>query len=66
MRIKFRRDFPYHIPEHKGRSTIQYKAGRTYSVRRDCGEAAIAGNFGEEVKGRREKRQEADESRPAS
>ena len=65
MWVKFERDFPYHIPEHKGRATIHYKAGETYNVRRECGERAIAGKYAKAVKSPRQK-QEENESRPTS
>lgn len=42
MKITFSRDFSWTWPEYKGRVSTQYKAGQTYTVKRDCGDEAIA------------------------
>ncbi|KAK0350347.1 hypothetical protein LTR94_029390, partial [Friedmanniomyces endolithicus] len=41
MRIKFTRDYDY-TPSGERRVTIAFKAGMTETVKRECGEAAIA------------------------
>lgn len=50
MRIRFTEDFDWSPPERKGLVTIAYRAGTTKSVRRACGEAAIAAGKGEAQK----------------
>jgi hypothetical protein len=52
MRVKFLERFVWSPPEHKGRTSIVYEADRTYTVRRPCGEEAIAAGKAEEVKSR--------------
>lgn len=42
MRVTFSAPFDFSPAALKGRVTIAYEAGQTYSVTRECGEAAIA------------------------
>lgn len=42
MRVTFSAPFDYSPAALNGRVTIAYEAGKTYSVTRECGEAAIA------------------------
>lgn len=42
VRVRFTKNFDFRPPERKGRFTIAYKAGWTGTVRRCCGDAAIA------------------------
>jgi len=44
-RILFHRDFDWHPPE-RPRALIAFKAGRTYTVRQACAEAALAAGAG--------------------
>jgi hypothetical protein len=50
MRILFTADFDWSPPEKQGRVTLAYKAGWTGSVRRWCGDAAVAAGKAVEVK----------------
>jgi hypothetical protein len=47
MRVKFTQDFDY---KPTMQQTIGYKAGMEDTVKRECGEAAIAAGKAEEVK----------------
>jgi hypothetical protein len=51
MRVRFKELFLWHVPDRKGRVTVAYEAGREYTVKRACGEEAIAAGKAEEVKG---------------
>lgn len=42
MRVRFLADFDFRPPELKRRSIIVYKRGMELTVRRVCGEAAVA------------------------
>ena len=42
MRVTFEKDWSWRVPERNGLVSIRYRAGKTYSVRRICGEEAIA------------------------
>lgn len=42
MRVRFLSRFDFVPPEKKGRVSIVYKAGMEMTVRRCCGEAAVA------------------------
>lgn len=50
MRVRFLTRFDWSPPERHGRMTISYPAGKEMTVRRICGEAAIAEGKAEEVK----------------
>lgn len=40
--VEFLSDFPWHVPEFKGRVTKMYRAGTKRFVKDDCAEKAIA------------------------
>lgn len=42
MKVKFSAPFDFSPAALNGRVTIAYEAGKTYSVTRECGEAAIS------------------------
>lgn len=42
MRVKFLANHDFRPPERKGRTTIAYKAGWEGTVRRCCGDEAVA------------------------
>ena len=50
MRVRFTENFDWDPPEKNGRVTLAFKAGEK-TVRRECGEAAIAAGKAVEVGG---------------
>ena len=48
MRVKFLADYDY-TPSLERRTTIAYFAGQELTVKRECGEAAVAAGKAEEV-----------------
>lgn len=48
MRVRFTRNFSYRPPERRGR-TIAFKAGMEKTVKRHCGNAAVAAGRAIEV-----------------
>jgi len=51
MKVTFKEDFDWDVPEHKGLATVAFKAGVTETVTRACGEAAVAAGKAVEVTG---------------
>jgi hypothetical protein len=48
-RVRFLRDFNWHVPEYAGRVTIAYKAGSTETVKQRCADDAIAAGAAEKI-----------------
>lgn len=54
-RVEFLRAYNY-TPSGERRVTVHYKAGHTYTVKRECADAAIAAGAGVEVETPRKER----------
>lgn len=66
MRVRFLRNFNWHVPEFKGHVTIAYKARTTETVKQACADEAIAKGAAEKVESRKAQQASDDHSRPAS